>query len=91
MKTPHGVFCDVCSVPRSEAGQWRMLLISEFRDIRVLGVFDWDDKMADTANARHACSNGCTHTLVDRYLSTRSFDKPVFKAAAAVAEPGGAA
>jgi hypothetical protein len=97
MKSPHGVSCDVCSAPRSEAGasQWRMLMISIFRSMSVMGIYGWDDKMTDTADARHSCSNGCTQILVDRYLTTGTFEKPQFiekpKAAAAVAEPAGGA
>jgi hypothetical protein len=96
MKSPHGVFCDVCPTRRSEAGagQWRMLMISVFRSMNVMGIYDWDDKMADTADAKHSCSNGCTQILVDRYLTTGTFEKPQFvekPKAAAVAEPAGGA
>ncbi len=69
--------CDVCGKLReNDANHWWLVWAADVlvNSSVVLCVGDWDSSRAEQPEIRHARGQECTMKLVERWLTTRSFE-----------------
>ena len=73
--------CSGCKTEKRETNHWYLLFLDEYEGdapgmTRTVTVSEWDEEPAKLADAC-ACGETCVHTLLSRWLETRSFASPL--------------
>ena len=74
MKKPDSYFCDICGIAKAGTNHWR-ILITRLEGAQ-LQIAEWYSGSADAEGAKHACGNGCTQKLVERWLALKTLEAP---------------
>ena len=70
------VKCDVCKEVRGPSNHWLLSietqagLYEDFSRIVGIGIFPWNDTIAERLETKHVCGAVCAHKILDRYLES---------------------
>ena len=67
--------CSACKAEKRETNHWYLIFADEVEGIQMFAVSEWDDAEANKASAC-SCGETCTHTLLSRWLATRTLSAP---------------
>lgn len=76
MKDPNPYRCDVCQRHKDPTNRWWMIWELLYIDTETYGakgpalqVFEWYDKLADSVEIKHICSQECTAKYIAGWQS----------------------